>query len=142
MRVFVGLFLSSAVFGCSICIVYWFSSEDYTGTLLLGFMTIALAFAATFAMIKDRNADLAGDQPKIQHKQAAGDDLGIYTKESAWPPLLALSICVLIIGIVWSDFLIFTGAAAMLLILWRLGAESARVSQRWIEKEDGSQTLT
>lgn len=142
MKTFVGLFLSSALFSCSIAVVYWFSSEDYAGTLLLGFMTIALTFAASFAMIKDRSAKLAGDSPEMQHKQAAGDDLGIFTKNSAWPPLLALSICVLLIGVVWSDFLIFVGAAAMLLILWRLGAESSRVSQRWIEKEDGSQTLT
>ncbi len=57
----------------------------------------------------------------------AGDDLGIVTKESAWPILLAFSILWLLIGVVWSPFMIFTGAAAMLLILWRLGAESARV---------------
>lgn len=142
MKVFVGLFLSSAIFSCSICVVYWFSSEDYAGTLLLGLMTIALTFAASFAMIKDRTARLAGDNPDLQHKQAAGDDLGIFTKESAWPPILALGICILLIGITWSDFLIFVGAAVMLLSLWRLGAESARVSQRWIEKEDGSEILT
>jgi hypothetical protein len=49
------------------------------------------------------------------------------TKESPWPLLLAVSILWMLIGLFWSDFLLFTGLGAILLSLWRLGAESARV---------------
>lgn len=127
MKTFVGLFFSSAMFGVVTSIGYWFSSHDYTGTLLLGFMAIGLGFAAGYAYLAEKSAHLEGDEPDLQHKQAAGADLGIFTKESAWPIVLAFSILWFVIGLVWSDFMIFTGAAAMLLAIWRLGAESARV---------------
>jgi 4-hydroxybenzoate polyprenyltransferase len=126
MKVFVGLFLTSGVFGLIIAIVYWFASHEYAGTLLLGFMFFGLSFAAGYAMIAERNADIPGDDPQRQLKEAAGEDVGIVTKESAWPTALAFSILLFFIGLIWSDFLLFTGLAAMLLCLWRLGAESAR----------------
>lgn len=141
MKTFVGLFLSSAAFAASISIVYWFASHEYAGTLLLGFMCCALTFAAGYAMIAEREAHLAGDDPKLDQKEAAGEDLGIFTKESAWPPLLAFAILWTLIGVVWSDFLIFTGIAAILLCLWRLGAESARVGHERIWTEDGPEDI-
>ena len=55
----------------------------------------------------------------VQHKEAAGEDIGIVTKESAWPVLLAFSILWMLVGLLWSDFMLFTGLAAMLLCLWR-----------------------
>ena len=142
MKTFVGLFLSSAAFAASISIVYWFASHEYAGTLFLGFMCCALAFAAGYAMIFERNARLAGDDPELQQKEAAGEDMGIFTKESPWPLLLALSILWTFIGLVWSDFMIFTGIAAMLLCLWRLGAESSRVGHERVWTEDGPEDVT
>jgi hypothetical protein len=127
MKVFVGLFLSSAVFGLAIAVVYWFASHEYAGTLLLGFMFFGLAFAAGYAIFAERHAEIQGDDPERQHKEAGGEDVGIVTKDSAWPTALAFSILMFFIGLVWSDFLLFAGLAAMLLCLWRLGAESARV---------------
>lgn len=142
MKTFVGLFLSSAAFALAICIVYWFASHEYAGTLFLGFMCCALSFAAGYAMIAERNAHLAGDDPQLQQKEAAGEDLGIFTKESAWPAVLAFSILWTFIGLVWSDFMIFTGFAAILLCLWRLAAESARVGHERIWTEDGPEDVT
>src|SRR5579864_3984268 len=127
MKTLVALFLSSAAFGTTICAVYWFSSHDRGGSLLLGFMSIGLAWAAGYAIVAERNSNLAGDDPQLQHKKRAGEELGIVTKQSAWPVCLAFSVLWLLLGVVWSDFMIFTGLAAVLLCLWRLGAESARV---------------
>ncbi len=141
MKTFIGLFGSSAAFAAAISIIYWFASHEYAGTLLLGFMCCALAFAAGYAMISERSAHLAGDEAQF-HKEAAGEDVGIFTKESPWPLALALSILWLFIGLVWSDFMIFTGLAAMLLCLWRLGAESARVGHERIWTEDGPEDVT
>jgi hypothetical protein len=137
MRTFVGLFMSSAVFGAAISIIYWFASHEYAGALLLGFMFCGLAFAAGYAMLAERDAEIQGDDPQRQHKEAAGEDVGIVTKESAWPTALAFSILWFFIGLVWSDFLLFTGLAAMLFCLWRLGAESARVGHYDVMTKEG-----
>src|SRR5579864_817654 len=104
MKQFIALFLSSAVFGAVIAVVYWFSSREYAGTLLLGFMFFGLAFAVGYALLAERGADLAGDDPQRANRESAGEDLGIVTKESAWPALLALSILWFFIGLLWSDF--------------------------------------
>ncbi len=130
MKTFVGLFFSSAVFGATISIVYWFASRDYAGTLMLGFMFCGLGFAAGYAMLAEKHSNLEGDDPKLQHKAAASQDVGIVTKETPWPAALAFSILWFFIGLVWSDFMLFTGIAAILLCLWRLGAESARVGEQ------------
>lgn len=142
MKTFIGLFMSSAAFGAIISIVYWFSSREYAGTLMLGFMACALAFAAGYAMIFERGSAIAGDDKELDQKEAAGEDLGIFTKESPWPILLAFSILWTFVGLIWSDFMIFTGLAAVLLCLWRLGAESARVGHERIWTEDGPQDVT
>ncbi len=127
MKAFITLFLSSATFGAVAAIVYWFSSREIIGTLMLGLMALGLSFAAGYALLAERNAQLPGDEETIQHKETAGEVLGVFTKESAWPILLAFSILALFVGVVWSPFVAAAGLAAMLLILWRLSAESARV---------------
>lgn len=143
MKAFVGLFLSSAVFAAVISIVYWFASREYAGTLLLGFMFCGLAFAAGYAVLAEKNAQLEGDDPRRQHKEVAGTDVGVFTKKSAWPPALAFSILWFFIGLVWSDFMLVTGIAAMLLCVWRLGAESARAGNERVLTEEGhEQQLT
>jgi hypothetical protein len=142
VKTFVGLFGSSAVFAAAISIIYWFASHEYAGTLFLGFMCIALGFAASYAMFFERNARLAGDDPQSEQKERAGEDVGIFTKETPWPVVLAFSILWLFIGLIWSDFMIFTGIAAILLCLWRLGAESSRVGHERVWTEDGPEDAT
>lgn len=142
VKTFAGLFCSSSAFGAAISIVYWFSSREYGGTLMLGLMAMALAFAAGYTWLAEKDAQIAGDDPDLQHKEAAGEDLGIVTKESAWPILLAFSILWFLVGLLWSDFMIVTGAIAILLIAWRLGAESARISFRRIPAGDGTDDIT
>lgn len=141
MKTFVGLFVSSATFAAVISIVYWFASHEYVGTLFLGFMCCALAFAAGYAIIFERNAHLAGDDPQLGQKEAAGEDVGIVTKRTPWPAVLAFSVLWFFIGLLWSDFMIFTGLAAMLLCLWRLGAESSRVGHERVRTEDGPEEI-
>jgi len=142
MRTFAGLFLSSATFAAAICIIYWFASQEFAGTFLLGFMCFALSFAAGYALLAERDANLAGDDAQLQQKEAAGEDIGIVTKASAWPAALAFSILWFFIGVVWSDFMIFTGLAAILLCVWRLAAESSRVGHERMWTEDGPQDVT
>lgn len=141
MKTYIGLFMSTAVFSVSISIIYWFSSHDYFGALLLGFMFCALTFAAGYALLAERESYLDGDDNQLQHKEVAGEDVGIFTKESSWPPLLALSILWFLIGLIWSDFMLFTGIVAMLFCLWRLGAESARTGHKRLYTEEGPEDV-
>lgn len=126
MKTFVALFLSSAAFGIAIAVVYDVTSHELAGTFLLGIMAAALVFASGYAIFAEREADLDGDHKEQRMDQAAGEDLGIFTTSSAWPILMAFSVLVFLVGVVWVPFLLFCGLAAMLLILWRLVAESNR----------------
>ncbi len=127
MKTFVQLFISSAIFGVVIGVAYWFvAHEEATGTMLLGIMTAALTFTAGYAVIAERNANLDGDRQDMLAPAAAGEDLGIFTIESAWPILVALSCVFMLTGLLWSPFVAAAGLVALLLCLWRLGAESAR----------------
>ncbi len=128
MKTFVGLFLSSTAFGVAIAVAYFFvAHEEATGTILLGIMAAALAFAALYAVVAERNAHIDGDGEDIKPEQTAGEDLGIFTSESAYPILVALSSLFVLLGLLYSPLLAFISIIALLLCLWRLGAESARI---------------
>lgn len=128
VKTFVGLFFSSTAFGAVILIAYWFiAHQETTGSFLLGIMTAALAFAAMYAVIAERNANVDGDGEALTPQDTAGEDLGIFTKQSAYPILVALSVLLLLLGLLYSPLLAFISIVALLLCLWRLGAESARV---------------
>lgn len=128
MKTFVGLFFSSTAFGAAILIAYWFiAHQETTGSFLLGIMTAALAFAATYAVIAERNAHVDGDGEDLTPQDTAGEDLGVFTNQSAYPILVALCALFLLLGLLYSPLLAFVAIIALLLCLWRLGAESARI---------------
>ena len=128
MRTFVGIFLVSAAFGVAIAIAYFFvAHEEAIGTALLGIMGAALTFAALYAVVAERDADLPGDYPYESSDSPAGEDLGIFTTETPYPILIALCTLALMTGMLWSPLLGIFGLFGLLLCFWRLGAESARV---------------
>jgi hypothetical protein len=128
VKTFIAFFGASALFGAVTGLAYWFvAHEEATGTVLLGCMGGALAFTAAYAVVAERDARLPGDEPDETLEAAAGEDLGIFTSHSAWPVLVALSSLAALAGMLWSPLLGFAGLIALVLCLWRLGAESARV---------------
>ncbi len=128
MKSFVGLFACSAAFGLVIAVAYsWVAHEEAAGTILLGIMTAALVFAASYAVIAERNADLDGDKATMTNAASAGEDLGVFTTSSAWPILIAASGALALCGLLWSPLLGVAGFVALILGLWRMGAESSRV---------------
>ncbi|MGB8798444.1 MAG: cytochrome c oxidase subunit 4 [Candidatus Aquilonibacter sp.] len=127
MKTFVGLWASSATFGVVIAAVYYiWSHGELAGTILLGVMALGLTFAAGYAIVAEREANLSGDRACDNNQTARGEDLGVFTTQSAWPILLAFCVLVVLVGALWVPFLLVAGIAAMLLILLRLGAESSR----------------
>lgn len=139
MKGLVGFFFGAALFGAAIAIVYWFASHDYTGSLLLGFMCIGLSWFSIWAFWNERKAQLPGDDRAGSHREAAGMDVTVVTKESPWPIALAFSILWFLIGVIWDDFMLVSGIAAMLFCLWRLGGESARVGHERIRTPEGQE---
>jgi hypothetical protein len=128
MRTFVAIFGVSAAFGAAIAIAYFFiAHEEGAGTALLGIMTAALTFATLYAIFAERDADLEGDCPVKTNEEIAGEDLGIFTTETPYPFLIAVCTLAMLTGMLWSPLLGIAGLIGILLIFWRLGAESARV---------------
>jgi len=124
----VGLFLCSAAFGLVIALAYWWVAHgEMTGTVLLGVMTAALVFAASYALIAERNAALDGDDATMNSADSSGEDLGAFTTSSAWPILVAAGAALGLCGIPWSPLLAAAGFTIVIVCLWRMGAESARV---------------
>lgn len=127
VKSFVGLFGIAALFGLVIAVTYFFvAHEEGAGTALLAVMATALTFAAGYAVLAERDANVEGDDPNQSSEEVAGDDLGVFTVASPWPILIALCTLALLTGMLWSPLLAVAGLVGMLLCFWRLGAESAR----------------
>lgn len=128
MKTFIAFFAAAAIFGAVTGLAYWYiAHEEATGTVLLGCMGAALAFTACYAIVAEKHSDLPGDDSNETPEGAAGEVLGIFTTHSAWPILVAISSLATLAGMLWSPLIGFSGLIALLLCLWRLGAESARV---------------
>ena len=127
MKTFVRIFMSSAIFGIVILIVYIFVAHaEAAGTVLLGMLAVALIFAMVYALVAEREANLEGDKKETSMQQWAGDDLGVYTPRSAWPLLVAVCVALGLLAMLWSPVIALLALVALILCLWRLGAESAR----------------
>lgn len=128
VKTFVGLFFSSTGFGVAILIAYWFTAhEETTGSIFLAVMTVALAFCAMYAVVAERDAHVDGDGQELTPRDTAGEDMGVFTTRSAYPILLAISCLFMLLGLIFSPLLGFVATVAIVLCLWRLGAESARI---------------
>lgn len=127
MRSFVLVCTSSALFGIAIATVYGFVAHaEAAGMVLLGTMAVALAFATLYAVFAEKDANLEGDRRDESPPQWAGDDLGIFTPRSAWPILTAACAALFLLALLWSQTVAVLAIVALVLCLWRLGAESAR----------------
>jgi hypothetical protein len=118
------LFVSSALFGIAIAVVYWYSSHDPTGTMLLGLMAAALIFAAGFMLVAEREADLAADKPRAAPSDEAGMNVGTFTLRSPWPIVAALGGWLFLFGLVLLPAFAVLGFGALAYALYRLIRES------------------
>ena len=124
MKTGLRLFLSSAGFGIAIASVYWLSSGDPTGTLLLGLMAAALLFAAGYVIFAEREARLSGDRASASNKDVAGESVGVFTTASTWPIVCAAGLCLMLLGLVtWSGFA-WAGGCMFLSSFWQMIRET------------------
>jgi hypothetical protein len=118
------LFVSSAAFGVAIAIAYWFSAHDSDGTVLLGFMALALVFAAGYMLLAERDARLVGDRGVASNADASGEQLGVFTTASPWPIVVAMGVFLMLLGLVIFPAVAALGLAVLLLGIFQLVRES------------------
>jgi membrane protein CcdC involved in cytochrome C biogenesis len=107
MKVGVRLFLSSTAFGIVMATIYWYTTREVIGTMLLGMMSLALLLVATYIRIAEREAHLrADDRAGVPEP---GERMGRFTLESYWPFFGALTGVLLFVSVVF-----FSGAALAL----------------------------
>jgi hypothetical protein len=124
MKIGIRLFVSSAVFGAAIATVYWFSSHDPTGTILLGVMASGLTFAAGYSYFAERHAQLIGDRASAAPGDERGVRIGVFTVRSPWPVIVAAGAFLLLTGLAVSSTAAVAGLLIIAYALFRLIAES------------------
>jgi hypothetical protein len=114
MKVGLRLFLSSMAFAIVIALAYWFIAHEIAGTFLLGFMAFALAVIAGYMIVAEREADLWGDRPEANQRDAAGQIVGTYSIRSPLPMWAGLALTCVLLGLIVSPSLAALGIVALL----------------------------
>lgn len=114
MTVGLRLFLSSAAFGITIAVAYWFTSHEPVGTFMLGIMAFGLSFVAGYMIVAEREADLIGDRTDATMQSGAGELVGAYTVTSPLPLGAALAVTFVALGVVFSPVVATLGIVAAL----------------------------
>ena len=99
------LFTIIAVFLIPVTAVYWYASEDPTGTTAL-ILTFGLCFLIAFDLLHParRIAPRPVDDPQANIDDAAGD-LGFFSPYSWWPLGVAAACALMFLGIVFGWWL-------------------------------------
>jgi len=99
------LFTVIAVFLIPVTVVYWYASEDPTGTTAL-ILTFGLCFLIAFYLLYTarRITPRPEDDPAANIEDAAGD-LGFFSPYSWWPLAVAAACAVMFLGIVFGWWL-------------------------------------
>lgn len=118
------LFLSSAIFGLAISVIYWSVSHDWTGTTLLGIMAAALVFGACYMLFAERHADLGGDRPDASPGDERGVRIGTFTVRTPWTIVAAAGGALLLWGLAISWVLAAAGFAVLAYAVGQLIIES------------------
>lgn len=111
-----GLFVSSAVFAATIAIVYWLLAHEPAGTILLGFMAVALSVVALYMTFAERDADLYADKPGATMRDAAGEHVGTYITHSPIPFWIGIALTAIVLGFVVAPAAAGLGIVALLVL--------------------------
>jgi hypothetical protein len=117
------MFLSSMTFGLVVAAVYWLTTHENVGTILLGLFGAGFAFVAGYTTVIQPKTRLDGDEDRAP-AELAGETIGVFSLESPWPVILALSTAGLLIGIVLHPLLALFAFPALCVTLWQLVRES------------------
>jgi hypothetical protein len=112
MKIEAWVFGFNAIFFGTVAPIYWFMSEDPTGTSALT-MTALLALLVTFYI--GFHAKKMDDRPE-DNKQAeivdGAGELGFFPPYSWWPLWSALTLSLIVLGVVFGFWLTIIGVGA------------------------------
>jgi hypothetical protein len=117
------MFISSMTFGLVVAAIYWWTTRENVGTVLLGLFGAGFAFVAAYLISIRGKTRLDGDEERAP-AELAGERIGVFSLESPWPVLLAVATTALLIGVVLHPGLALLGALAFFFTLWQLVRES------------------
>jgi len=117
------MFLSSTTFGLVVAAVYWLTTRENVGTILLGLFGAGFAFVSGYVRVIQPKTRLDGDAQRAP-AELAGETIGVFSLESPWPIVLACCTAALLIGIVLHPMLAVFAIVALFVTLWQLVRES------------------
>jgi hypothetical protein len=126
MRTVYRLMIGLGAFGLTVGTVYWFVTNEVTGSVLLwsfGLTPLILA-AWIHRRLRAGTGTTASDEPDAVPAAAAGEVVGSFPAASAWPLLLALALVVLGASLVYGAILIPLGVGLVAFTVLGLMRES------------------
>lgn len=123
MTISLRMFLSSTTFGLAVAAVYWLTTREGVGTILLALFGAGFAFVSGYVRVIEPKTRLDGDEQRAP-AELAGETIGVFSLESPWPIVLACCTAGLLIGIVLHPMLAAFSLVALFVTLWQLVRES------------------
>jgi len=123
MTIATRVFLSSMTVGLAIAALYWLTTRETVGTILLGLFGAGFAFVAGYLIVIRGKARVDGDEQRAP-AELAGETIGVFSLESPWPIVLACCTAALLIGVVLHPMLAALALIALFVTLWQLVRES------------------
>jgi hypothetical protein len=115
MSTTVRFLIGAGIFGLVTAGAYWFVSYEDTGTALLLFMGIAVAFVGGYLVVRAGKLKAAEDDPEADHEKQAGQRVGYFASGSLWPLVMGAGIAIGLQGFIYGAWLLAFGA---LLFVW------------------------
>ena len=104
------IFAILAVFFAVITPIYWFMSHDPTGTSALVLTTLLALLVGFYALLTARRIGPRPEDRKDAEIEEGAGELGFFSPHSWWPLFCALSLSVVVLGIVFGWWLFIIGA--------------------------------
>lgn len=123
MTIALRMFLSSMTFGIVVAGLYYFTTWEKVGTILLGLFGAGFAFVAGYTRVIQPKTRLDGDEERAP-AEFAGETIGVFSLESPWPIVLACCTAALLVGIVLHPMLALVAFPALAVTLWQMVRES------------------
>ena len=109
MKVEAWIFAGLAIFFALVTPVYWFMSEDPTGTAaLILTLFLVLMIAAYLGLVARRIPPRPEDKKEGEIAEGAGE-LGFFPPQSKWPLFCALTFVLVVLGPVFGWWLMLLG---------------------------------
>jgi hypothetical protein len=120
MKIEAYLFGFLAAFLAPVSVIYWYFSEDWTGTTCL-VLSVLLAFMIAYYLwfTARRMEARPEDRPDAEIAEGAGE-VGFFAPHSWWPLAMALSFTVTVVGLIFGPFLVIIGAGFLLISIFGL----------------------